>query len=87
MKKLINCTNWNESEGLNGTSAFCSKAAFGKTLTTNEATSCGCTELKRVACLKAMTACGGYGLVPEIIAEVPVEAASNRRGELIGLLG
>ena len=87
MKKLINCANWNEYDGLNGPAAFCSKAAYGKTLTAVEATSCGCTELKREACLKAMTAGSGFGLVPEISAEFPVAVTSNRRGELIGLLG
>ena len=87
MKKMINCTNWNEYEGLNGLTAFCSKAAYGKSLTAVEATSCGCTELKRVECFKAMTASGGFGLVPEIIAELPVESAAARKVELIGLLG
>jgi hypothetical protein len=87
MKKLINCTNWNEYEGLNGQAAFCNKAAYGKTLSAVEAMNCGCTELKRAACLKAMTAAGGFGLVPEITAELSVEAAAYQRGELIGLLG
>lgn len=87
MKKLINCANWNEYDGLNGPAAFCSKAAYGKMLTAAEATSCGCTELRREACLKAMAAGSGFGLVPEIIAEFPVAVTSNRRGELIGLLG
>jgi hypothetical protein len=86
MKKLINCTNWNEYDGLNGPVAFCSKAAYGKTLSAAEANSSGCTELKRTACLKAMKVSGGFGLVPEIIAELPLEAAAGRRGELIGLL-
>ena len=87
MKKLINCTNWNEYDGLNGTVAFCNKAAYGKAITTSEALSYGCTEHKRAACHKAMTVGGGFGLVPEITAELPVAAASNIRGELIGLMG
>jgi hypothetical protein len=87
MKKMINCANWNEYDGLNGPVAFCKKGAYGIALTTVEAISCGCTELKRAACLKAMTASGGFGLVSEIAAELPVEVSFGRRGELIGLLG
>jgi hypothetical protein len=87
MKKMINCANWNEYDGLNGPVMFCSKGAYGKALTAAEAKNCECTELKREACIKAMTANGGCGLVPEITIELPVETASNQRAELIGMLG
>jgi len=68
----MKCLNWKESEGLNGTAAFCSVAAYGGKLTTGEAKSCGCTSLKREACMKAMIAGNGFGLVPEVYEEVAV---------------
>jgi hypothetical protein len=68
----VKCLNWKENEGLNGTVAFCSVAAYGGKLTTEEAKSCGCTSLKREACMKAMAAVNGFGLVPEVYEEVAV---------------
>jgi hypothetical protein len=68
----VKCLNWKESEGLNGTVAFCSVAAYGGKLTAGEAKSCGCTSLKREKCMKAMMAVNGFGLVPEVYEEVAV---------------
>lgn len=68
----VKCLNWKENEGLNGTVAFCSVAAYGGKLTAEEAKSSGCTRLKREACMKAMVAVNGFGLVPEVYEEVAV---------------
>jgi len=68
----VKCVNWKENEGLNGTVAFCSVAAYGGKLTAGEAKSCGCTGLKRETCMKAMVAGNGFGLVPEVYEEVAV---------------
>jgi hypothetical protein len=73
MKKVMLCPNWNEYEGLNGTVMFCRAGAYGKKLTAAEAKNCGCTALKREACLKAMITNNGFGLVPEVSTEVAVK--------------
>ena len=58
---------------------FCEAGAYGKKLTLDEANSCGCTKMKRAECLKAMVSSNGYGLLPEIIAEVPVKETSQKQ--------
>ncbi len=77
MKTTVECRNWSEYESLNGTTMFCSAAAYGKTLTAAEASSCGCTELKREKCMKAMVNSMGYGLLPKIGIETPVREKVN----------
>jgi hypothetical protein len=69
MKKVVNCPNWKEYQGLNGWLMFCSAGAFARKLSKQEAESCGCTEAQRAICLKIMTSNMGYGLVPELAAE------------------
>ncbi len=81
----IKCVNWNESEGLNGAAAFCKVAAYNGKLTASEAKMCGCTKLKRAACLKAMVASNGFGLVPEIYEEVPVIVEGTVKATAFGV--
>jgi hypothetical protein len=69
MKKLVNCSNWKEYQGLNGWLMFCSAGAFARKLTRQEAESCGCTAAQRAACLKIMQSSMGYGLIPELADE------------------
>ncbi|HOL18042.1 MAG TPA: hypothetical protein PLY40_07130 [Bacillota bacterium] len=69
MKKMVDCPNWKEYQGLNGWLMFCSAGAFARKLTRQEAESCGCTAEQRAACLKIMQSSMGYGLVPEVVDE------------------
>ncbi len=69
MKKLVECSNWKEYQGLNGWVMFCGAGAYGKKLTVEEARSCGCTESQRSKCKKIMENNVGFGLVPEICEE------------------
>ncbi len=73
MKKMIECLNWKEYNGLNGWVMFCSAGAYGKKLSAEEAKSCGCTETQRAKCKKVMENHVGFGLVPGVIEEVAVE--------------
>lgn len=74
MKKVVNCSNWKEYQGLNGWLMFCSAGAFARKLTRQEAESCGCTAAQRATCLKIMESCMGYGLVPELMDEREIAA-------------
>ncbi len=69
MKKMVDCPNWKEYQGLNGWLMFCSAGAFARKLTRQEAESCGCTAEQRAACFKIMQSSMGYGLVPEVVEE------------------
>ena len=81
----IKCLNWKESEGLNGTVAFCSVAAYGGKLTAEEAKNCGCTKLKREICMKAMVAGNGFGLVPEVYEEEVVTGNYLAKETVLGV--
>jgi len=75
MEKMVDCPNWKEYQGLNGWIMFCSPGAYGKILTVQQAVSCGCTAQQRKRCKKLMEINVGFGLVPEIAEEAPVEKA------------
>ncbi len=79
MKKMIECLNWKEYNGLNGWVMFCSAGAYGKKLSAAEAISCGCTEAQRTKCKKVMESHVGFGLVPEILEDVAVERKDQDR--------
>ena len=87
MKKGVNCPNWNEYDGLNGAVMFCSAGAYGKKLTAGEAKSCGCMGLKRENCIIAMIANTGFGLAPEVSAEVHVIEIANELEPALGIAG
>lgn len=86
MKTTVDCKNWSEYEGMNGAVMFCNAGAYGKKLTYGEAKSCGCTELKREKCMKAMVGNMGYGLVPEVYSEAPVAKEVAVRELVTGLI-
>ena len=73
MKKMVDCPNWKEYQGLNGWVMFCSAGAYGRKLTVQEARSCGCNFLQRSKCKKIMENTVGFGLVPEMCEEALVE--------------
>lgn len=73
MKKMIECRNWKEYNGLNGWVMFCSAGAYGKKMSAAEAKICGCTEAQRAKCKKVMESHVGFGLVPEIAEDTTVE--------------
>lgn len=77
MKKMVNCPNWKEYQGLNGWVMFCSAGAYGKKLSVQEARSCGCNELQQQKCKKIMENNVGFALVPEIYEEALVEKADK----------
>jgi hypothetical protein len=79
MKKMVDCPNWKEYQGLNGWVMFCSAGAYGKKLTVQEARSCCCTALQRSKCKKLMENNVGIGLVPEICEESLVEEKRTGR--------
>lgn len=83
MKKMVDCVNWKEYQGLNGWVMFCSAGAYGKKLTVQEARSCGCNEEQKNRCKKIMENNIGFGLVPEIFEEALVEERKSYREPLV----
>jgi len=79
MKKMVDCPNWKEYQGLNGWIMFCSAGAYGRKLTVQEARICNCSELQKNRCKKLMENNVGFGLVPEICKEALVREKRTDR--------
>lgn len=73
------CAFWNEYDSIAGHICYCELAAFNRPVNTQFLKAIGCSEEKRVMCMKSMEYATGIGVVPEelpVLQPVPVAATA-----------
>ncbi len=76
MKKLVECPNWKEYQGLNGWVMFCEAAAYNMKLTAGELEVKGCSDIKKKLYPKLMNFNIGDNLT--VAAEIAETAETKR---------